>query len=118
MTTQARIGHGALFEIHNGVSYEVIGEITSISHPKLARDAIDASGIGTPGGWREFVPGMKDAGEVTIEMNFVPGSNSDNLLRAQFDTDALTQCRVTFPGSSSPNEQYTLSGIITGYSAE
>jgi hypothetical protein len=65
MTTQARIGHGALFEIHNGVGFEVIGEITSISHPKLARDAIDASGIGTPGGWREFVPGMKDAATAT-----------------------------------------------------
>lgn len=118
MTTEAKIGYGSLFEIHDGDDYQKIGEITSITLPSLARDAVDATHTESEEGWREFIPGLKDAGEITVEMNFVAGSESDVLIRRQFDSDDLTQCRITVPSVGSPPEQLTFNAIVTGYEAE
>lgn len=126
MTTNATIGHRTLFEINDGSGYVAVGEITSITLPSLSRDAIDATHTESEDGWREFIPGLKDAGEVTIEMNFVPpgsggespDSSSDVLIRSQFDRDDLTACRITLPGNASPSEVLTFNAIFTGYEVE
>jgi predicted secreted protein len=115
--TQAHIGHGSIFELHNGSQFATIGEVVSISLPSLARDALDVTGIGSPDGYREFIPGLKDGGEVTVEMNFVAGSQSDILVRQLFNDDDLVQFRITVPApASSPTEQLTGFAVVTGYS--
>lgn len=91
MTTQAKIGYGVLFKIGNGASPEVfttVAEVTSITPPSLARDSIDASHEESPEGWREFIGGMKDGGEVSLELNFVPGSATTILLMAEIEAAA------------------------------
>lgn len=88
MTTQARIGHGTLFKIGNGATPEVfttVGEVTSITPPGMSRDAIDATHEESPDGWREFIGGLKDGGEVALELNFVPGSATTILLLAEIE---------------------------------
>jgi len=115
MTTEARIGHGGIFEMHNGAQFQVIGEVTNISPPKLARDAVEATHTESPEGWREFIAGLKDAGEVSVELNFVASGPSDDLIRAQFDTAVASQLRITMPSSSSPTESLTCNAILTGY---
>jgi predicted secreted protein len=98
--TQARIGHGSQFYVGNDDSPQVftaIAEITSITPPSVTRDVIDATHTGSPDQWREHIPGLKDGGEVSCEMNFVPNSNSSNILIAiQVDTFAR-DFRIVFP---------------------
>jgi predicted secreted protein len=120
MTTLATIGFGALFQIFDpGLSpdgYTTVGEVTNITMPGLSRDAVDATHTESTQGWREFIPGLKDAGEVTIEMNYVHESASDTLIRAQFALNALNNYRIVF--DESPLSGIQFAGIVTGYEVE
>lgn len=51
------------------------GELVDISGPDISRDSIDMTHHGSSNGWREFIAGLKDAGTLSLEL--------------QWDTDAL-----------------------------
>lgn len=114
----ARIGHGTTFEVFFGSDYVKLGEVTSITLPSLKRDAIDVSGIGTR--YREYIKGTPDSGEITVEMNFIPGSVTEAVIRALFDEGDpgdLVPFRITVPSAGSPDtEQLTGNAVVTGYS--
>ena len=44
-----------------------ISEVTSISAPNLTADTIDVTTHGSTGRYREFIQGLRDGGEITIE---------------------------------------------------
>ena len=113
--SDARIGFGATFEVFYGSAFFTLGEVTNITLPQLKRDTIDATGIGDE--YRVFVKGMKDSGEITVEMNFAPGSITDAVIRELFDDgEASAQFRITIPSGGSPSsEQLTGNAILTGY---
>lgn len=118
MTTNAKIGYGTTFAIQSGspLDYVTIAEVTNITPPNLARDAVDATHTASEEGWREFIPGLKDAGEVSIELNFVPGSESTALLMEAFNADDPVSCKITFP--DSPATEWTFAAIMTGFETE
>ena len=117
MTTNAKIGHSALFKIENEDSPQVfttIGEINSIGMPSISRDTIDATHSESPDKWREFIAGLKDGGEVSAELNFVPGSAGTTLLLGQLDNDAPSVCKITLP-MFTPAYVWTFDAFLTGF---
>lgn len=113
MTTQARIGYGSLFKIGNGATPEVfttVAEVTGIKPPNFARDAIDATHEESPGSFREFIPGLSDAGEISFDVNFVPGSASTVILLAE-RTAAAGNKKIVFPNG----ETLSFSAFMTGF---
>ena len=91
MTTLASIGHSNLFQILNTAvsptAWTTVAEVGNITPPSFARDAQDATHTESTEGWREFIPGLKDGGEISVELNFVPDTDSTALVLAQFDSD-------------------------------
>lgn len=119
MTTQAQIGYGTQFymqDANSPTAYTLLGEVTNVTPPALARDAIDASHEQSPNAWREFIGGMKDGGEVSLELNFVPGSASTARLIAAFEQQAAISCKIVFP--DSPATTWTFDTIITEFAPE
>jgi predicted secreted protein len=115
MTTEAVIGYGTLFQIFEDPVWTTLGEVTSITLPSLQRDAVEATHMQSPDAWREFIPGLKNAGEVKIEMNFVPASATDEKIRATFATNTVPQFRIALNTPASPTEAVIFSGIVTNY---
>jgi predicted secreted protein len=118
MTTNAKIGYGNLFQLFQAApanDFVTVAEVTSITMPPQQRDAIEATHTESPEGWREFIPGLKNAGEVKLEMNFVAASDSDSLIRSTFDSDDLTRARILFRSPDSPTEAITMDVIVTNY---
>lgn len=116
MTTEARIGHGTLFKIGNGATPEVfttVAEVTSITPPGMSRDAIDATHMESPDGWREFIGGLKDGGEVELGLNWVPGSATTILLMAEIEAAAGNK-QIVFPNG----EIFSFAALCTGLSPE
>lgn len=117
MSTNARIGYGTLFKTGNGAAPEVfatLAEVTSITPPAMARDTVDASHEESPGAWREFIAGMKDGGEVSLELNFVPGGSAAASLTAELDLDgplATKNRQILFPDGS----YFSFAGILTAF---
>ena len=114
MTTAADIGHGAQFLIGDGAGPEVftaLAELNDITPPEVTKDSVDATHHGSPSRAREFVPGLKDGGEVTISFNLIPGGPSDDAIRAQIDDDESHNYRCQYPDGS----YLAFTGFCTAY---
>jgi predicted secreted protein len=117
MSTNARIGYGTLFASGNGASPEVftdLAEVTNITPPGWARDTVDATHQQSPGAHREFIAALADAGELSIDINYVPGGAAVASLEAEkalTGSSAAKNRRITFPDGS----YMTFVGILTAF---
>jgi len=117
MSTSARIGYATLFKSGNGASPEVfttLAEVTAITPPAMARDTVDATHNESPGAWREFIAGLKDGGEISLELNFIPGGPAALSITAEMDLDgslAAKNRQILFPDGS----YFSFSGILTSF---
>lgn len=118
MSTQAKIGHGTTFEINSSLlnspdQWVPIAEVVSITPPQLSRDAIDATHSQSPEKWREFIPGLRDGGEVTLEVNFIPAGIGTTQILNTFNSDDPVNARINFP--DSPVTTWTFTAFITSF---
>lgn len=118
MTTNAKIGYGVLFKIaddNSPANYNVVGEQTNVTPPKISGDTHDATHNESPNAAREYIPGLVDGGEVSIEINYVPNSAGIttfmNLLRQ------VATCRIEFPlfAGQSVKPKWDFDAILTGF---
>lgn len=65
---------GTAFQRSDGASaggtYSAIAEINSITGPGMTRNFIEVTSLDSTGGYREFIGGFRDGGDVTLNMNF------------------------------------------------
>lgn len=103
-------GFGSKFYIMSGTSSTAVAGITKISGPKYKGDDIDISDMDSASGFREFVPGLVDAGEVDLDLNYTKAQTS--LLNAQWRTTA--SYKIIYPDSSN----FSFTGFMTGLEPE
>lgn len=113
MATGARIGYGSSFEVSTdgGSVYTELAEVISITPPSDNLDIIDATNMDSANATREFIVGLNDPGNCSMEMNFIPGSASDQKIVQIRDARVAVYCKITFPNSVV----WTFLGILTGY---
>ncbi len=106
--SQGQHGHGATLSIGG----TTIANIISITGPNQTRDAIDFSTMDSTSKFREFLPGMLDAGEATFELNYdgSAGGTANDLNTIM--TNPAAECIITFPDTSD----ITVSGFATALS--
>lgn len=103
--TSAKTGLGVTFSIGDGsgggsLTYTDVGEVTSIKHPAITREAIDASHLMSPDEFREFIAGMLDTEPAVINFNYIPGA-ADPLYTAILAGDG--DFRITHPNGTQVN---------------
>jgi predicted secreted protein len=59
---------------------------------------------------------MKDGGEVSLELNFVPGSATKSRLQAALEQTNAISAKIVFP--DSPATTWTFDTIVTAVEAE
>lgn len=79
-----------------------IGEVTSISGPTTTVDTIDVTSHDS-GGWREFVAGLGDFGELRFDVNLHPAVAANNQMELFDDMVAHTERYVTIEIPEDPN---------------
>ena len=79
-------------------NYHKVLEITSISGPSQSRDAIDLTSHDSASSFREFVAGIIDGGEISIEGNFV-SSDANGQIKFHTDMQSGTKrsCFIVMP---------------------
>ena len=98
MASAAFSGVGTTFKNGDGESNEqftAIAEINSIDGPNKSRATIDVTSLDSTGGYREFIASFRDAGQVTLTMNFT--------------RDGYDEMNDDFEASVSRNYQIVLS---------
>jgi predicted secreted protein len=109
--TDARIGYGSTYEIYTGGEFVQVGEVTVITPGAAAGETVDATHMQSPGRRREKIPGMIDSGEASFEINWVPGDDTDELIRGLLSAGTISEHRITFPNGIT----VTYDAAITGF---
>ena len=92
-----------------------ISEVTSISAPNLTADTIDVTTHGSTGRYREFIQGLRDGGEITIEGYYTTASA--NTITTQLNTSATATATIDLPTTPSTT-RFTATVICTAFSSE
>jgi hypothetical protein len=102
-----------------------VGNIVSVSGPDQSINPVDISTMDSPERWMEFIRGMKDAGELTVELNYDGGTGGagtsnakilDNAFNLTTPTSA-TSISVTWPSFSTTTTEtsgWSSGGFVTG----
>jgi predicted secreted protein len=82
--------YGTLLGVSTGMSslslttmpstWDYIGQLTNISGPSVAVDSIDVTSHDSTGGYRQFVAGLIDGGDLSLEGNLLTAGAGDELL--------------------------------------
>jgi len=111
MTSTAVLGYNVDFSIYNGSAYVQVAEVTNITWPGYKRDAIEVTYMDSASQFREYIAGLMDAGEVSVEMNWVP-SATDPILAAM--TAGVGQFKIQYAGGVN----IVFKAVVTGWSTQ
>ncbi len=109
MTTSAKSAFGTTIQWNA----EAIGEVLSISGPSQSVDTIDVTSHDSSDSFREFIAGLRDGGEVTIEGNFIPGNTGQADLHTDMQAGTVREVIITFP--SAMGTTFTFDALCTAH---
>jgi len=90
-----------------------VAKLTSISGIDASAETIDVTSLDSQGGYREFLAGFKDAGEVSISGWFVPGDPGQAALYTAFQSGETQSCKIQFPASLGAAWEFD--GVVTAF---
>jgi predicted secreted protein len=106
------LGTQFLYDTNPGgaASYTAVGQINDIQPPSPTKETVDTTHMGSTGGYREFISGLKDGGEVTFQINFI---YADYLIfKNNFENDDdPRRYRIIFP--DTPPTYWDFTAIVT-----
>ena len=100
-------GKGTQFRRWNSTSgaWEALAEITSITvFDGMTRETYDTTALDTAGGYRTFIAGFREAGDVSLEMNFT--RNAWETLKNDFDSDTIGNYEIVFPDNDNTSVEF------------
>lgn len=119
-TQEASIGWGGEVFISTDATIanlEELVQVVSFGLPSNETDRVETTHLKSPNRRREYTSGLVDGGEVSVTLNFRPGSDTDLLLTAaQLEGDERA-VRFNVPHLGVPAWSYMTTAIVTGYDA-
>lgn len=89
-----------------------IGGLTSIGGIEATADTVEVTALDSEGGYREYIAGFKDAGEVSLEGFLDDATESNqNELYSLFSSGQTVECEISFPNGG----KWEFTGIVTGF---
>ena len=102
-------GVGTQFQRWSGSAWVNLAEVTSITGPTMTRDFIDVTSLDSTGGYREFITGFRDAGTISMNMNFT--RDSYDALKTDFESPTLQNYQIIL--SDLENTSIEFEGLVT-----
>lgn len=109
---------GTVLQVGKTDPVTVIG-MTSIDGVEINADTIDVTTLDCVDGYRRYIQGLKDGGEVTLEGKFLPQTGyGQNVLKDLIDSGEVEDFAIVFPEELGAT--WTFRGLVTrfGTSAE
>jgi hypothetical protein len=116
MTTLANIGRWKfrLGSTASPIVYADLEEVFSISGLGKTNNLVDVTNFDSDEGTMEYIAGLSDGQEVTIECNYIPGATNQTAMIAAIDAQTNRAFQVAYIGSS-PNEVFNFQGVPLGW---
>lgn len=94
-------------------TYTTIAEINSITGPDKSRSTIDTTSLDTTGGYRTFIAGFRDSGQVTLAMNFTRAGYE--LMNDDFEDNDPAWYQIALPDTE--HTKLTFQGLVVNVSS-
>lgn len=111
--------YGAVIARGNGASPEVfttIGQVSNIDGPSLDSEALETTDHAS-GGYKEFIQGLKEAGEITLDIDFDPNlathKDAAGGLINDWKGGLVRNYKLTFPVSPAVN--WTIPAFVKSF---
>jgi predicted secreted protein len=75
----------------------------------MSRATIDVTSLDSLGGYREFIAGFRDGGEVSLEMNFTQATYND--MKDDFEDEATHNYQIVFGDTAATTFEFA--GLVT-----
>jgi len=112
MATSARIGYGSTLAKQTAAGppavFTNVAEWLSVDPPGPTVETVDATHMGSPDAVREFIAGMIEPGEATVELNFTKAQYNT------FLTDVYARASVIYKLTYTDGSSELFSAIPTG----
>jgi len=109
MTDAARSGVGAILRITSTSPWTVVGEVVNIAGPQESVDQTEATTLDSTGGFKEYIPALKDGGSITIPILWT-NTAAQRSFRNLFGNVTPTSFSITLP--TSPQTLVEFDGFI------
>jgi len=100
-----------------GSAYTTIAEVVGFGGPGESRDIIDVTNLDSPSVTKEFIKGEIDSGELSLDLNYLPGVAAQTTLRSAV-VAAVSAVDPTFQmvfTHSAGTSTMTFTGIPSGF---
>jgi len=103
-------GVGAKFRRWNILTgvWDSIAQINSITGPGMTRETIDTTSLDTTGGYRTFIGGFRDGGQVSLAMNFT--RTAWEQMKDDYESDVEQNYEIILPDTENTTVEF--SGIV------
>lgn len=115
--SEAITGFGTKFRVEtvagSGVYFEY-GEVTNITPPNEQMGETEVTHMQSPGGYIERIPTLVDPGDMSVEINYLPGSDTEDHMLGWKTTRDVRSCQIVWPASTGRVD--TFPGYYKGFS--
>lgn len=103
MATEARIGWGGKLYLstdNTEANLTQLSEVRECGFPQDEVDEHEVTHLQSPNRRKEFIAGLRDGGEFTATLNYVPGGATDLLLTGALEDGTTRKIRIVIPDDS------------------
>lgn len=122
--SDARIGWGGKVYLgtdETEATLTLLSEVVDTTFPQDEAEEVDVTHLNSPDRRREFKAGLIDGGDVTITLNYTPGSATDLLLTGAMVAGDVRSVRFVIPsedGTGAADWNITTSGFVKRYAPD
>jgi hypothetical protein len=110
--SEARIGWGTLFRLAGANQTLVeLDEVTAVELPNEQTDDVEVTHMKSPGKRKEYRGGLIDPGSGSITVNYLPGSDTDLLIREAQNAGTARAFQCDLPDEEG-NPEWRVSGFL------
>jgi len=115
MATKQRIVYGATSEWSDdgGTTFTSIAEAKSLVVPEVQIEYQDATNLDSPNGFREWIPGLKDAGEITIPCGYTSAAYETAVGYQTAGTLILFKTTLPLETGQATGDTFEFSGYVS-----
>lgn len=109
-------GYGTILKRGDGGSpegFSAVAEVKDIGAFGATRTLLECTHYGSPGGFKEFILGLKDGSTFSVVANWIPSDASQSEVAgcmADFNSGATKNYQIIFP--TSPNKQSNIKVLV------
>lgn len=91
-----------------------IEEVFSVSGIGKTNNLVDVTNFDSPTGTMEYIAGLADGSEFSVEANYIPGATHQPVVMTAVDNGDTRLARLRYTGTS-PEKTFSFSAVCIGY---